>query len=128
MDSVNSIEVLINPGSLPGSPEAYLPSLSPLLGQQSYLGETWEGGFKPGQVSKAHVLDVGSRTAGGKTYFTYYILTNTVDGNEGGRHHLFTVTSSNGKVYTAHAQAGDKRWFFGMEKELREASESFSVA
>ena len=47
-------------------------------------------------VSVANVLSVGSRVTNGRTYYTYEILTRTADGDEGGRHHLFAVTSANG--------------------------------
>jgi len=74
-----------------------------------------EGGFAPGKVSVANVLTAGSRSAGGKTYYQYEILTRTADGDEGGRHHLFATTVNNGKLYILKCQAGDKRWFKGLE-------------
>ena len=74
-----------------------------------------EGGFAPGKVSVANVLTTGSRSAGGKTYYQYEILTRTADGDEGGRHHLFATTVNNGKLYILKCQAGDKRWFKGLE-------------
>jgi len=132
-DAVNTLMVLINPGKNKmeeyGTPEAYLPNLAPLLGQQSWEGQSEsEGGFKPGKVSVANVLTVGSRVTNGRTYYTYEILTRTADGDEGGRHHLFAVTCANGKLYTAKAQAGDKRWFKGLEREEKAAINSFEVA
>jgi len=125
-DAVNTVMVLVNPGKNKieeyGSPEQYLPNLAPLLGVQSWTGETQsEGGFKEGKVSVANVLNVGSRVTNGRTYYTYEILTRTADGDEGGRHHLFAVTAANGKLYTAKAQAGDKRWFKGVEREVTKA-------
>ena len=66
----------------------------------------------------ANVLTTGSRVTGGKTYYQYEILTRTADGDEGGRHHLFATTVSNGKLYILKMQAGDKRWFKGTEREL----------
>ena len=86
------------------------------------------GGFAPGKVSVANVLTAGSRSTGGKTYYQYEILTRTADGDEGGRHHLFATTVSNGKLYILKMQAGDKRWFKGTERELKKVQESFSVA
>ncbi len=74
------------------------------------------GGFAPGKVSVANVLTTGSRSTGGKTYYQYEILTRTADGDEGGRHHLFATTVSNGKLYILKMQAGDKRWFKGLER------------
>ena len=85
------------------------------------------GGFAPGKVSVANVLTVGSRSTAGKTYYQYEILTRTADGDEGGRHHLFSTTVSNGKLYIMKLQAGDKRWFKGLERELKKVQESFSV-
>ena len=99
-----------------GSPDAFLPTLAPLLGQQAWQGESMsEGGFAPGKVSVANVLTTGSRSAGGKTYYQYEILTRTADGDEGGRHHWFAKTGDNGKLYILKCQAGDKRWFKGLE-------------
>jgi len=72
-------------------------------------------------VSVANVLTTGSRVTGGKTYYQYEILTRTADGDEGGRHHLFATTVSNGKLYILKMQAGDKRWFKGTERELARA-------
>jgi hypothetical protein len=143
-----------------GTPEAYLNTLAPLLGQQAWQGSTESegacgqsalrshptqrahapsppppppppvctGGFAPGKVSVANVLTVGSRSTAGKTYYQYEILTRTADGDEGGRHHLFACTVSNGKLYIMKLQAGDKRWFKGLERELKKVQESFSVA
>lgn len=131
-----------------GSPDQYLNTLAPLLGQQAWQGATesegascferlllWTlltcappGGFAPGKVSVANVLTTGSRSTGGKTYYQYEILTRTADGDEGGRHHLFATTVSNGKLYILKMQAGDKRWFKGLERELKKVQESFSVA
>jgi len=128
-----------------GSPDQYLNTLAPLLGQQAWQGATESegasccgrfgpcsrappGGFAPGKVSVANVLTTGSRSTGGKTYYQYEILTRTADGDEGGRHHLFATTVSNGKLYILKMQAGDKRWFKGLEKELKKVQDSFSVA
>ena len=69
-------------------------------------------------MSVANVLTTGSRSAGGKTYYEYEILTRTADGDEGGRHHLFSTTVANGKLYILKMQAGDKRWFKGLEREV----------
>ena len=147
-----------------GTPEQYLTTLAPLLGQQAWQGDSMsegarvvsrisaacaltvpaphaaltprraapslrsaQGGFAPGKVSVANVLTVGSRSTAGKTYYQYEILTRTADGDEGGRHHLFSTTVSNGKLYIMKLQAGDKRWFKGLERELKKVQESFSV-
>ena len=85
------------------------------------------GGFAPGKVSVANVLTVGSKSSGGKTYYQYEVLTRTADGDEGGRHHLFSATVSNGKLYILKMQAGDKRWFKGVEREAKRVQDSFSV-
>jgi|APGre2960657444_1045066.scaffolds.fasta_scaffold00137_2 hypothetical protein len=131
-----------------GSPEQYLNTLAPLLGQQAWQGESMSegvlphcctamcraltatvrtGGFAPGKVSVANVLTVGSKSSGGKTYYQYEVLTRTADGDEGGRHHLFSATVSNGKLYILKMQAGDKRWFKGVEREAKRVQDSFSV-
>jgi len=116
-DAVNTIMVLVKPAEKSkmedyGTPEAFLPTLAPLLGQQAWQGDSMsEGGFAPGKVSVANVLTTGSRSTGGKTYYQYEVLTRTADGDEGGRHHIFATTVSGGKLYILKAQAGDKRWF-----------------
>ena len=111
-----------------GTPQAFLPTLAPLLGQQAWQGDSMsEGGFAPGKVSIANVLTTGSRSTGGKTYYEYEVLTRTADGDEGGRHHLFCTTVSNGKLYILKLQAGDKRWFKGLEKDLKRCQSSFTV-
>lgn len=103
--------------------------VAPLLGQQAYDGQSIsEGGFAPGRYSSAAVLDQKEVTKGGKTYYTYELLTRTADGNEGGRHQLFSVACSGGKLYVFKAQAGDKRWFKGLEKPLRASVAEFTVA
>jgi len=113
-----------------GSPEAFLPKVTYLLGAQAYNGETLsEGGFAPNRVSAASILDVGSKTdKKGKTYYQYEILTRTADGDEGGRHQLITATvGSDNNLYILKVQAGDKRWFKGAKKECVGATDSFTV-
>lgn len=103
--------------------------IQPLLGKQAYEGPSLsEGGFAPGRYSAAAVLDQREFQKDGKTYYFYELLTRTADGNEGGRHQLFSVTASNGKLYIFKTQAGDKRWFKGLERPLRASLESFTVA
>jgi hypothetical protein len=100
-----------------------------LLGKQAWEGSSIsEGGFQDGQVSKAALLGQESVTKDGKTYYTYEILTRTADGNEGGRHQLFSAACSNGNLYVMKQQAGDKRWFFGLDKELKSSISQFTVA
>jgi photosystem II oxygen-evolving enhancer protein 2 len=131
---VNTLMVLVRPaekGKIEeyGSPDQFLPTLAPLLGKQSWQGDSGsEGGFERGKVSVANVLTTGSAERGGKTYYEYEILTRTADGDEGGRHHLFTATVANGKLYICKGQAGDKRWFKGLEKDLKKTRDSFVVA
>merc|ERR1711939_1235405 len=62
-----------------GSPEQFLNAFSFLLGQQMYDGETIsEGGFAPGRVSAASVLDLESTTdKKGRTVYRYNILSRT---------------------------------------------------
>jgi hypothetical protein len=103
--------------------------VQPLLGQQAYEGPSLsEGGFAPGRYSSAAILDQQEIKKDGKTYYFYELLTRTADGNEGGRHQLFSITCSNGKLYIFKTQAGDKRWFKGLEKSLRASLNTFTVA
>jgi len=112
-----------------GSPEAYLEKIGYLLGAQSYQGETRsEGGFAANRVSTAAVLDVFTKSNKGKTYYYYEVLTRTADGDEGGRHQLIAATVSDGVLYTCKLQSGDKRWFKGQERDLRQTWSSFTVA
>jgi len=100
-----------------------------LLGVQSWEGKSIsEGGFADGQVSTASLLNEGSITKDGKTYYTYELLTRTADGNEGGRHQLFAAAASGGNLYVMKYQAGDKRWFFGLNVLLAKCIDSFTVA
>ena len=112
-----------------GKPEGFLADLGYLLGVQSYTGETRsEGGFAANKVSMASVLDVFTRTDKGKNYYMYELLTRTADGNEGGRHVLIAATVSDGTLYIMKLQSGDKRWFKGQERDLRQSWNSFTVA
>jgi hypothetical protein len=99
------------------------------LGKQVFGGDSIsEGGFAPGRFSSAAVLAQQEVTKGGKTYYEYELLTRTADGNEGGRHQLYSVAVSNGKLYVFKTQAGDKRWFKGLEKPMRASVANFTVA
>jgi len=112
-----------------GAPEAYLEKIGYLLGVQAYAGDTRsEGGFAPNRVSTAAVLDVFTKSDKGRTYYMYEILTRTADGDEGGRHQLIAATISDGTLYTLKLQSGDKRWFKGQERDLKQVWNSFSVA
>ncbi|KAL2642949.1 hypothetical protein R1flu_010536 [Riccia fluitans] len=112
-----------------GSPEELLKSLSYLLGQQSYTGETEsEGGFTDNQVATAAILETDVKEVNGKTYYYISVLTRTADGDEGGKHQLINATVDGGKLYVLKAQAGDKRWFKGARKFVEGAATSFQVA
>lgn len=131
MTNISVIVEKSNKGSIDGfgKPEAFLEQLGYLLGVQSYSGQTRsEGGFAANKVSNASVLDVSTRSAKGKTYYEYEILTRTADGDEGGRHQLISATVSDGNLYIMKLQSGDKRWFKGQERDLRTARSSFTVA
>ena len=52
----------------------------------------------------------------------------TADGDEGGRHQLIAATVSDGTLYTMKLQSGDKRWFKGQERDLKQTWSSFTVA
>jgi len=134
-DAVSNMSVLVTSTSKTkvedfGSPEAFLEKVAFLLGEQAWQGNTRsEGGFAPGKVSTAAVLDVFSKKdKAGKTYYMYEILTRTADGNEGGRHQLVAATVSNGAVYALKIQSGDKRWFKGTDRECKAVWDSFTVA
>lgn len=113
-----------------GTPEKFLESLSDYIGQQVFAGDTQsEGGFEPGKVSSASLLNIGStKDQNGKTYYKYELLVRTADGNEGGRHVLLTAAVGGGDLYVAKVQCGDKRWFKGADKEATTTSDSFTVA
>ena len=112
-----------------GKPEAMLSDFGYLMGVQTYAGETRsEGGFAANKVSTAAVLDAFTKTDKGKTYYMFEILTRTADGDEGGRHQLISATVSDGTLYLMKLQSGDKRWFKGQERDLKETWNSFTVA
>ncbi|GBG58860.1 hypothetical protein CBR_g259 [Chara braunii] len=112
-----------------GSTDDFLNKYSYLLGEQSYAGATRsEGGFDKNKVAAANVFEKEAKTVGGKTYYAYELLTRSADGNEGGRHQFITATVNNGELIIFRAQAGEKRWFKGAEKTIRELVASFSAA
>lgn len=112
-----------------GSPEEFLSSIGFMLGTSSFFGETKsEGGFKDNTVSASALLDVNTKEKNGKTYYEFELLTRTADGDEGGRHALFSAAVSGGKLYVAKFQAGDKSWFKGLEIPARTTMKSFTVA
>jgi len=134
-DQVTNISVLVEPNCGKskiedfGSPESYLEKIGYLLGQQVYSGDTRsEGGFAANKVSAAAVLDVFTKVNKGKTYYYFEVLTRTADGDEGGRHQLIAATVSDGTLYTMKLQSGDKRWFKGQERDLKQTWSSFTVA
>jgi hypothetical protein len=133
-DQVTNISVMVEPkcGKSKiedyGSPESYLEKVGYLLGQQVYTGDTRsEGGFAANKVSAAAVLDVFTKSIKGKTYYYFEVLTRTADGDEGGRHQLIAATVSDGTLYTMKLQSGDKRWFKGQERDLKQTWSSFTV-
>lgn len=70
-----------------GSPEAFLSSVSYLLGKQAYKGQTQsEGGFDPNLVAAASIFKAEEAAVNGKPYYYLAVLTRTGDGTEGGRH------------------------------------------
>jgi len=134
-DAVNNAMVLVLPTDKSsiegyGSPDKLVADLAYLLGKQAFEGETIsEGGFAPGRVAAASLLEIGESTdAKGKKYYEYQVLTRSADGDEGGRHQVFKATVSNGKLYVLKVQVGDKRWFKGVDKEAAGMAKSFVVA
>lgn len=113
-----------------GAPDKFLNEIKYLLGEQTFSGLTIsEGGFAPGKISSAALLDMEEATdKKGKSYYKYDILTRTADGNEGGRHNLITATVSGGQLYILKVQVGDKRWFKGADRDAKGIWNSFTVA
>eukprot|EP00798_Chlamydomonas_sp_ICE-L_P014551 gene14551-20592_t len=113
-----------------GSTDDFLKSVGYLLGEQSYDGETRsEGGFAPGRVSAASLLEVKTEAdRKGRTSYYYQILVRTADGDEGGKHQVIKATVADGKLWIIKCQVGDKRWFKGADKGALAAIASFTVA
>ena len=133
-DAVSNISVMVekvNKSKIEdfGSPEMYLEQIGYLLGQlRCTPARPAPGGFAANRVSTAAVLDVFTKSNKGKTYYYYEVLTRTADGDEGGRHQLIAATVSDGVLYTCKLQSGDKRWFKGQERDLKQTWSSFTVA
>lgn len=133
-DTISNVSVMINPTDKKtitdyGSPEDFLSQVVFLLGKQAYFGKTdSEGGFEPGAVATANLLEAASPVVGGTQYYYLSVLTRTADGDEGGKHQIITAAVKDGKLYVCKAQAGDKRWFKGARKFVESTVGSFSVA
>lgn len=133
-DTISNVSVMINPTDKKtitdfGSPEDFLSQVVFLLGKQAYFGKTdSEGGFEPGAVATANLLEAASPIVGGTQYYYLSVLTRTADGDEGGKHQIITAAVKDGKLYVCKAQAGDKRWFKGARKFVESTVGSFSVA
>ncbi len=83
-DAVNNVVVIkkkSDKGSITdyGSADKFLTDNAYLFGDQSYKGETIsEGGFAPGKVSAASLLDVKENVdKNGKKYYEYELLVRT---------------------------------------------------
>lgn len=114
-----------------GSLDDFLSQYSFIFGKQSFAGETQsEGGFAPNRVSAFSLLSEAEKSdSKGKKYYTYELLSRTADGDEGGRHLLVSASvGSDGNLYIAKIQCGDKRWFKGAKKEATGVFDSFIVA
>nr|XP_043624629.1 oxygen-evolving enhancer protein 2, chloroplastic-like [Erigeron canadensis] len=133
-DTTSNLAVIVTPTNKKsitdyGSPEEFLSQVNYLLGKQAYFGKTAsEGGFEEDAVATANILETSTPVINGKKYYYLSVLTRTADGDEGGKHQLFTATVSDGKLYICKAQAGDKRWFKGARKFVETSASSFSVA
>lgn len=88
----------------------------------------WQGGFDKNATVTAAILDTDIVEKDGKTYYKVSLLSRTADGDEGGKHQLFTAAVSQGKLYILKVQAGDKRWFKGAKKFVEGADASFTIA
>jgi len=130
---VNKVIVTVDPTTKSkiedyGSPEDFVNTVAYMLGTNSWSGKSKsEGGFAYGSVSSAALLDTGKVEKKGKTYYNIEMLVRTADGDEGGKHQLFTATVSGGKLYVCKVQNGDKSWFKGGEVPSRETIKSFTV-
>lgn len=112
-----------------GTPEAFISEVAFMLGKATQVFVTdSEGGFGKNKVANAVVLDTKSVNKKGKVYYEIDILTRTADGDEGGRHHLFSASVSGGKLYVCKHTIGDKRWFKGADKYAIGSVQSFTVA
>jgi len=133
-DAVNSMLVTANPTTKSsisdyGSPEEFLNYISFMLGKTTETFESRsEGGFRANTVAAAALLDASEVEKKGKKYYEIEVLTRTADGDEGGRHQLFSATVSNGNLYVLKHQVGDKRWFKGADKGALGSWKSFTVA
>lgn len=88
-----------------------------------------QGGFAKNATITAALLDEPEvKTVDGTAYLNLNVLVRAADGNEGGRHQLFSVFVNKGKLYIAKVQAGDKRWFKGLKKFAEGAASSFAIA
>lgn len=130
----DSIVVTVNPTSKSsvkdfGSPEEFISQISNMLGTNSWEGASKsEGGFAANTVSAVALLDTKVNEKKGKTYYEIEMLARTADGDEGGRHQLFSATVSGGQLYVVKVQSGDKSWFKGGEQPSREVIKSFLAA
>lgn len=98
-----------------------LPSVQN-LSDLGMLGEaSWDGEgeyatvdfITPGStaISAVNVLDAFDKKIDGTSYKVYELLSRTVDGSQGGRHHLIsTAKAKDGKVYVCKYTCGDKHW------------------
>jgi len=133
-DAVSYLNVAVVPTSKTsvkeyGSPEKWLAQNSFYLGKTSQVfASSSEGGFAKNTVAAASLLGVGEVEKKGKPYYELDVLTRTADGNEGGRHHLFSVCVSGGNEYVLKIQVGDKRYFKGLERPSKQIIKSFTVA
>lgn len=112
-----------------GGPDKFLQEITYLFGDNVWQGATRsEGGFKPGQVSNASILDYESVTGkDGKPHYNLHVLTRSADGNEGGKHHIISAAVSGGQLYVMKAQIGDKRWNKGGSRDSKMLQDSFKV-
>eukprot|EP00667_Euglena_gracilis_P014283 EG_transcript_14787 len=130
-DTISCAAVVVVPGvaRLGSLDDAHRAFVDPLLGQQAFEGDTIsEGGFAPGRVVASALLGQSVVERNGKQYYTYELLTRTADGDEGGKHQLFSLAVSGGKLYILKHQVGDKRWFKGLDKPVLASLASFTVA
>lgn len=95
------------------------------------MAQPWDaqGGFDKNKTVTAALLDTPeTKTVGGTAYLNLNVLVRAADGNEGGRHQLYSIAVNKGKLYIARVQAGDKRWFKGAKKFVEGAAKSFAIA
>lgn len=78
-------------------------------------------------IFAANVLEKTNKTVDGKNIQIFELLTRTVDGSQGGRHHLIAAGTKGGKTYIAKYTCGDKHWAANRKTAFK-VRDSFKIA